>query len=334
MLGGVGSPAASADAQPHSPTAVVESGPIRRVVVATGTIESDRQTEVRSRVPGILERVLVEPGDSVSRGQELVRIERDLLSAYVREAEAAAAAAAAKLDLASRQMERAELLVARGVQASSTASDARSQVRAAGAALRRDEARVARARIELAHTIVRAPIEGQVLDVHVEEGDTVAGVSSVTGGTPIVTLAGTEGVHLRGMVDESDVAWISPGQPATIRTEAFGERRFAGRVRRLVPIGIRVQNVTYFEVEIEIEPEEAALIRPRMSADAEIVAEVVDALRVPETAIFYRGDAAFVEVFDPVTQRFAAREVRTGILEGGAVQLLSGVAAGDQVRLR
>jgi RND family efflux transporter MFP subunit len=252
----------------------------------------------------------------------------------VREAEAAAAASEAQHDLARSRMERADQLVARGVQAASVASDARAEQRAALAAHRRDQARVKRLRIEFDHAIVRAPADGEVLDVLVDEGTAVAGVTSVTGGTPLLTLAGAGGVHLKGLVDESDVAWIAPGQPASIRTEAYGERRFAGRVRRIVPIGKRVQNVTYFEVEIEVAAGDAALVRPRMSADAEIVTEVVDALLVPETAVFYREDAAFVDALDPATQRFAARPVQVGIVEGRSAQILAGVAAGDRVRLR
>ena len=124
-----------------------------------------------------------------------------------------------------------------------------------------------------------------MLDVPVEEGSAVSPVTAVTGGTLLLSLAATSTLHLEGLVDENEVARVAVGQPARIRTEAFGERAFAGRVRKISPVGQRIQNVTYFEVEVEVTDADGAALRPRMSGDAEIVTEVVeDALRAARDA--------------------------------------------------
>jgi HlyD family secretion protein len=150
-----------------------------------------------------------------------------------------------------------------------------------------------------------------------------------------MSIAGDGSLHLKGLVDENEVVRVRLGQPARLRTEAFGDRVFAGIVRTIAPLGQRVQNVTYFEVEVEIADAEAQRLRPRMSADADIVTEVVeDALVVPETALRYRGDAIEVDVLDGDGRRVEARRVTIGIVDGARVQVLTGVEPGERVLLQ
>jgi HlyD family secretion protein len=175
-----------------------------------------------------------------------------------------------------------------------------------------------------------------VLVVNVEEGSAVSPVTAVTGGTLLLSLAGTDRLFLKGLVDENEVARVALGQPARIRTEAFAGRTFAGVVAEIAPLGTRIQNVTYFEVEIEIVDPDAQLLRPRMSGDADIVTEVVEgALVVPETALRYRGEEIYVEVLDGSGEaRVAEKAVTLGIVDGTRVQVLAGLAEGEQVRLK
>ncbi len=92
------------------PTVVVVRDRIERIVVATGTIEPAREVEVRPRIAGIIERILVGPGDDVKPGQPLVEIERDLLESQVREAEAAVREVRVELHYAKIEVERADTL--------------------------------------------------------------------------------------------------------------------------------------------------------------------------------------------------------------------------------
>jgi HlyD family secretion protein len=219
----------------------------------------------------------------------------------------------------------------RGAASDQKQDEARARQETAQAGLAQAEARLASLDVQLRYTTVRAPLDGTVLDVVVEEGNAVSPVTAVTGGTLLLTIAGGDDVHLKGLVDENDVARVRPGQPARLRTEAFGERVFAGRVRSIKPLGQRVQNVTYFEVEVEITDPEAQRLRPRMSADADIVTEVVeDAVVVPETALRYRGAEVQVDVWNGGAAP-EPRTVRLGIVDGARVQVLAGVEPGEAV---
>jgi HlyD family secretion protein len=322
------------EAAPPAQTARVERGRIERVVVATGTIEPAREVEVRPRIPGIVERIHVEPGDAVEEGQLLVEIDRALLASQAREAEAALVEAKVERRYAAIDLARAEELVRNGASSPQQLDQARSRHEAALARVAKAEASLATLSTQLGYARVTSPLAGHVLDVPVEEGSAVSPVTAVTGGTLLLSLAATSTLHLEGLVDENEVARVAVGQPARLRTEAYGERGFEGRVRKISPVGQRVQNVTYFEVEVEVTDADAQLLRPRMSGDAEIVTQVVEgALVVPETALRYRGEQVYVEARNGEGV-FAPRDVRIGIVDGARVEVAEGLAEGDEVALR
>jgi HlyD family secretion protein len=185
----------------------------------------------------------------------------------------------------------------------------------------------------LGYATVTSPLAGRVLDVAVEEGSAVSPVTAVTGGTLLLSLAATDTLHLEGLVDENEVARVALGQEARIRTEAYGDRVFRGHVREIAPLGKRVQNVTYFEVQIEVTDPDAALLKPRMSGDGEIVTEVVEqAVVVPETALRYDGDRVLLDVLNGDAEP-APREVEVGIVDGARVQIVKGAEPGERVQV-
>jgi len=316
--------------EPAAPTAQAERGRIERIVVATGTIEPEKEVEIRPRVPGIIEHILVKEGDSVSEGQVVVEIERELLQARADEAKAALDEARVRRRFAESELTRAQQLERGGARSKQQVEDMQSRNDRAAATVARAEARHKSLSTQLSYARVVSPLSGRVLDVPVEEGSAVSPVTSVNGGTLLLSLAATDQLHLKGRVDENEVARVAPGQPARIRTEAFPDRIFEGKVLEIKPLGERIQNVSYFEVKIAVIDAGAQVLRPRMSGEADIVTEVVeDATLIPETALRYRGDQPYVQV-----PGAAERTVKIGIVDGARVQVLDGLAPGDSVVLQ
>lgn len=313
------------------------SGTLERIVVATGTLEPERLVDVRPRISGIVKKIHIDDGDRVKKGQILVEIDRDLLQVRLREVRAQLADAKIERRYAVIALDRANVLKQRGAMPDQQYDDTRSRHERAVVAVTRSEALVSRLEVELRYATVRAPMDGIVLEIPVEEGSAVSSVQSVTGGTPLLTLATTTALHLEGLVDENEIARVSVGQRAKIRTEAFGsDTVFEGEVRHISPIGKRVQNVTYFEVEVDILGADTGTLLPRMSADADIVTETAaDVLWVPETALHYEGNHIYLELATATSGESGERlVVELGIVEGDRVQLLSGASEGDLVRLR
>ena len=316
------------------PTATAERTSIERIVVATGTIEPAKEVEIRPRIAGIVERIFVDDGDEIEQGQLLLELEHELLTSRVHEARAAVREAEVAQRFAKLEIDRLHELHSRGAASNRERDQEIARHDGAEARVAAARARLSTLQTQLSYASIRSPLSGRVLDVHTEEGTAVSSVAAVNGGTLLISLAPTDTLFLEGLVDENEVARLTPGQLARIRTEAFGDRVFRGVLREIAPLGERIENVTYFEVEVEIIDPGAELLRPRMSGDAEIVTETVeDALVIPETALLYRGDTIYVETPNgsgPPEQL----EIEIGIVDGDQVQAVSGLEPGTRVVLQ
>jgi RND family efflux transporter MFP subunit len=143
-----------------------------------------------------------------------------------------------------------------------------------------------RAQERLAEAVVRAPIDGVILQKYVEEGQIIAsGVSNVSGGTPIVDIADMNSVYIEAGIDEIDIGKIQVGQTATVIAEAYPNLTFKGKIVRIAPESIIEQNVTLFNVIVQVENTEAKL-KSGMNASIEItIQREDDVLLVPTTAL-------------------------------------------------
>jgi RND family efflux transporter MFP subunit len=317
-------------------TAKAERTAIERLVVATGTIEPEKKVEVRPRISGIIEKVHVDDGDVVDENALLIEIDRELLEAQASEARSRLEQSRVEQHYAERDRNRAADLVRGGTVSTQEHERADARFETATAAVARDQAALESLAVELKYTRVLAPMHGTILDVPVEVGDAVSAVTTVTGGTLLLVIADPEPLHLKGLVDENEVAHVAVGQSARLRTEAYPTRTFAGKVRHIAPLGQRQQNVTYFEVEVLVTDPDAHLLRPLMSADADVVTETVaDALVVPEAALLFEGDQVLIErVVRASAPTLERRPVTVGIVANNRAQILAGIDAGDEVRLR
>jgi multidrug efflux pump subunit AcrA (membrane-fusion protein) len=122
---------------------------------------------------------------------------------------------------------------------------------------------------------------------------------------------------------------------ARIRTETYPDKIFSGRVRKIASIGDRTGNVTSFKVEVAV-LENAEALWPKMSADADIVVEIRDnTLLLPETTLLYEGEEIVVETIEHASEaHLARRKVKVGISNGDRVEIVDGLAEGDEVKLQ
>lgn len=214
-----------------------------------------------------------------------------------------------------------------------------------------DQARIAQARAQIAqaaaalqnadedlrNSTIRAPIDGVVLSRDVEIGDAVSSILVLgSNATLIMTLGDTREVYVKGKVDESDIGRVFMDQPARITVESFKDKKFAGQVAKISPLGVEKDNVTTFEVRVSISNPGGEL-RVGMTANAEIILEEHrDVLRIPEAAILYDAQRnASVEVPDPAQKTGKRKvQVKLGISNGAKTEVLEGLKESDQVVLQ
>lgn len=183
---------------------------------------------------------------------------------------------------------------------------------------------------QLAYTTVTAPMDGVVSALNVQKGTIVAsGMSGFSGGTTIMTLSDLSRVFVIATVDESDIGGVRVGQQAKITVASFAGQEFAGQVMRIATKGVNSSNVVTFEVKIEVLDQRKNLLRPEMTGNAKVVQEERNnALLLPSAAIQQEDGRAFVTTPDG-----QQKTVELGLQGSESVEILSGLAEGDRVRV-
>jgi len=311
---------AGAVASPGEALVPVVRGSLRETAVATGVTEPGARVVVQSEISGIIAQIHVEEGNRVQRGQPLVELDHETLedrvaiqSASLRHRRALAAidmvgTARVRLAKARQDFARTRRLFEKGVASTARMdearhalemteldlSNARAEHEARLAAVSEARSMLRRAQRDFEKSVIRAPIDGVVVSRPVEVGTAVGGLEAGGMVTILAEIANDERIHVLATVDENDIARVQVGQAAEVRIDAFPGEVFEGLVRKVSLAGARVQGLSDFDVEIEIESDHR--IRVGMSADARIVVdEHEDVLLVPNLAIHRTGKGLRVQ---------------------------------------
>jgi HlyD family secretion protein len=217
---------------------------------------------------------------------EQARASLTRLEADVRRAEV-------QLEDARQKLERAEELALRQLIAASELDAAEVNARVAGAALQAAQAQVAQARaslhqseVNLAHTIITAPIDGIVISRNVNVGQTVA--ASMQAPTLFVIARDLRDMQVEASIAESDIGRIRTGQAVTFRVDAYPTDVFAGTVSQVRLQPLVEQNVVSYVTVIDV-PNPDLRLKPGMTANVTVeVARASDVLRVSNSALRVR----------------------------------------------
>ncbi len=128
-------------------------------------------------------------------------------------------------------------------------------LQSASASLKRSQGQRDLRQIEFEDTVIKAPISGTILEKRVEEGQVITSrLSSIASseGQTLVTMADLNSVYVVTEVDETDIGKVEIGQPVTITVEAYPDMPFEGQVLKIAPLGQVIQNITTFEVTLEL----------------------------------------------------------------------------------
>jgi RND family efflux transporter MFP subunit len=181
---------------------------------------------VGTDITGIVREVAVEERDRVAQGEPLVAINADDLHAALDEARARLAEVDAEIRLSEAEVSRARHLVSTGAGSEQYEDRARRDVEAARAQRLTALAQIRRLEAVLAKAMILAPIDGVVIERHVDPGEAVAP------GAPVITIADLDRVRIEAEVDEFDTARVRVNDRVEIHAEGYG-RTWAGRVEEI-----------------------------------------------------------------------------------------------------
>lgn len=303
--------------------AAVEKVSEARTIEVFGTVQPSRQAVVSSRVSGPVTAITVSPGDVVSKGQALLQIEPDSIQGQVSQAEGALAQARAALALAEKNYNRYRELHKKNAASDVELDMARMQYDQASGAVTQAQGAVQTASSVAGEAEVTAPFNARVVEKLVEVGDMAAP------GRPLVRLESRAGSQMRLSVRESDIRRVSLGQKILVSLDAQPD---LGRIEGTVDeIAAAADPATHtFTVKVGLPGRQAA---SGASGRGYLAGEPVERLVVPAEAVHARGGLELV-VVRGAEGKSRTRAVTTGRrLADGLVEVLSGLAEGDEVLL-
>lgn len=292
-------------------TEKVEKRTITQSVSATGKINPEFKVVITPEVTGEIVTLPVKEGDSVKKGQLLIKIKADAYVAQKQRAEANLLSAKASLSQRKAELDKVTSDRARIKELHSKGLASQAELEAiesnylsvkamhesAQANVMQSEAALRETIEQLNKTTIYSPMDGTVSQLNVELGERVLG-SGFSQGTNIMTISDLNNMEATVDVDENDVVLISVGDTTRIKVDAFGDRSFDGVVTQIgnsaKSSGFGTQEqVVNFEVRIKLLDPDFKL-RPGMSCTASIETETKqNVIAVPMQSVTAREDVDF-----------------------------------------
>jgi membrane fusion protein, multidrug efflux system len=255
--GGVAAPASGAGSPAEAAGAAQENGKI----AATGEFVSPVRSELSARNPGRVEKVYVDEGSRVSKGQPLLELETEYVRLNLRRADADTARAKAMADDARRDLERKKGLIATNSIPQATFDRSQTASEQADAAYASARAQAALLRQQLADAVVRSPIDGVVAAKRTDVGQRLGD------NTVAIIVAQTSPLKLRFRVPERYLASVRRGQVVKATVDPYPGQTFEGKVT--VVGGVIDPATRSLLVETEF-PNRDGKLRPGMFARVEL----------------------------------------------------------------
>ena len=324
----------------------VQRGPVSATISNTraGTVNACRRAGLSPASGGQIVALPVAEGDLVKAGDLLLELWNDDLQAQIRlarrdatAAESRAAEACVTADFAQREADRLTRLLTDGLASEEDTDRAVGLAESSAAACQaaEDSARVEAARIEvteaaLERTRLIAPFPGTIGEINGELGEFVTPSPVGIPTPPTVDLIDARCLYISAPIDEVDAPAVREGLPVRISLDAFADRTFSGRVRRVAPYVLDVEKqARTVEIEAEIDDPDKSALLPGYSADVEVMlANEADAVRIPTSIIV---DDNQVYVYEEASGRIELREIETGISNWEYTAVTAGLRAGDRV---
>lgn len=310
-------------------------------IVATGKLNPEEEIEIKPQISGIVDKILVEEGDLVIKGDLIAKIrvvpnEQALVSAQSR-------IKTTKLSYnnAKTLFERNKTLFEKGYisrqdfennelslnQAEEVYNQAQNdyQIIKQGSVLGGGSA----------NTNIIAQISGTILEIPVREGDQVIESNNFNAGTTIATVADMSQMIFEGKVDESEVEKLEEGIDIKVILGAINEKEFPAKLTFVAPKGIEQNGAVQFTIKADVEVESSKSIRAGYSANAEIEVESKDSVLVINESLLQFNritEKPFVEILND-NGYFRTKNVEIGISDGINIEIIEGVKLTDQIKV-
>lgn len=315
-------------------TVTVRTGAIEAALEISGTLAPLSRVAVKPKLPGTIERMMVDIGDAVTMGQTIATIDRreidaqaDAMVASVAVGKAALETAEAALANAVLEHDRAKNLFEKGALPRQRLDGAQTAHRSAvaqrdlaAANLAQAEAALRRAREVQKNATITSPVTGYVVERNYDAG-------AIPGDLPVVVVADMRTMKLEAGVSELEAGRMRVGLKANVSVQAKPGETFEGTLAAIAP-EVNEKN-RHFKIDVRV-PNANRTLLSGMYATARIVEKTVnEAVLVPKEAVMSKDGKRVVQKV--LGDALSTIVVTEGLSDGTHVQIVSGLAAGDTV---
>jgi len=301
---------------------------ILQLVSATGKVQPETEVKISPEVAGEIIELPVIDGAQVNKGDLLVKVRPDSYKALLEQQEAAISAAKATnlqqkatMMKTEQDLKRADDMYNKktiSIQEYNTAQAAydvaKNTFESSLHEIERAQAGSSQARDQLSKTTIYSPIDGTVTILNSKLGERIVATNQFAG-TEVMRVADLGHMEARVDVNENDVVNVKVGDKASVKVDAYGDRKFHGTVYQIANTGTTTgagtqEEVTNFQVKIRIDDHDVRL-RPGLSCTADIETDMVkDVVAVPMQAVTIRtGDSNLSpEEIEKKKQKIAQRD--------------------------
>jgi RND family efflux transporter MFP subunit len=333
---------------------MMTTGEAEKLLSAKGYLKSRYQALIGAKIPGRVERMFVEEGSKVKKGQVLAVLEHNDLKALLASRQAQVLRAKAELleaqvDLKEKEREarratrlhaqRASVSLEEVEKANASRDMTSARVSALEASIKLMEANARETEETIHNMSLYAPFDGTVVEKQGEEGEVItpSAMSSSISRSAVVTMANLGKMDVETDVAENLLSRVAIGQPAEISVSAVPSKHYRGRLRQIIPMGDRTRGTVKVKVEV-LDPDEQLF--PELVATVHFLPDKAlknpaaggSYLFVPKAAVFERNGHSLAWVVDGKS-RVHQRRVEVAVTNDDLARVESGLRSGETVVL-
>lgn len=314
---------------------------IQTKTVATGKLNPEEEIELKPQVGGIIDKIMVEEGDIVQKGDLIAKIRVVPNEQNLAGANSQIRTAKLSTDNSKVLYDRNKALFEKGVISKQDFENSElsyNQAREQLAQAQNNYQIIKRGSLSgggSANTNIIAQISGTVLEIPVREGDQVVESNSFNAGTTIASIADMSKMIFEGKVDEAEVGKLEEGKEIKVVLGAITDKEFPAKLIFVAPKGKEENGAVQFTIKADVTVEPTTKIRAGYSANAEIELAAKDSVLVIKESLLQFNritEKPYVEIQNE-DGKYEKKDVELGISDGINVEILEGVAEGDKIKV-
>jgi len=319
-----------------------KNGSVENKTIATGKIEPRDEILIKPQISGIVSEVWKEAGQMIKVGDVIATIKVIPEMGQLNSAESRLRVAEINLEQIEKEYARQKQLFDKNIiskeeheQAKATYNKAIEEKNNAKDALDIVREGVSKKYANMSNTRIRSTITGMILDVPVKVGNSVIQANTFNDGTTIASVANMNNLIFRGAIDETEVGKIKEKMPLIVTIGAITGKTFDAVLEYISPKGKEESGAVLFEIKAAVKTTDSEFIRAGYSANAEIVlAKADNAVVIPESAVEFSNDSAFVYVVkvEKPEQAFEKKHIEIGLSDGINIEVKKGLTLDDKIR--